>query len=71
MNNRERLEGETTGEFIARRAHEIHMEEAWVNDLAISPEERMVRSALVHGLINIEDVPGELTITDAERWFAE
>ncbi len=69
---RERLDGESTEEYIARRANEVHMEEAWINDLAISPEERTLRSAQAIGLIPSHTVLLEgLTLTDAERESAD
>lgn len=51
MSPSERLEGETTEQYIMRCAHEIHMEEAYINDLSISDEEQAYRSAKAHGLI--------------------
>lgn len=45
------MNGETTDQFIARRAREIHDNEAWANDPFVDPEVNVVRSARLNGLI--------------------
>jgi hypothetical protein len=55
----ERLKGETAEQFIQRRAQEIHLEEAYINDPFISDEQRAYRAAKASGLIALDMLDSE------------